>query len=96
MKRMKRSGAVTTPEVLTPTQRATLAFDVYSRVFDGTESFEIGNIGSDLAYLMGAILNPSGGSVQWGKNEGLAILKILRRQCPREHMVWRIIESEAN
>ena len=81
---------------MTPAERAALAFDVYMRAYEATESFEAENVGSDLAYLMGAILSPHAESVLWGKSEGLAILKILRQACPPKHKVWSFIDAETN
>ena len=81
---------------LTPTERAELAFDVYMRIYEATESFDAGNIGSDLAYLMGAILSPQATFVQRGKCEEQFVLKILRRKYSPEHRVWSFIEVDAD
>jgi hypothetical protein len=37
-------------------ERAPIAFDLYQRMLDGTESLELRFVGSNTAYLMGAIL----------------------------------------
>jgi hypothetical protein len=41
---------------MTKVKRAELATRVYKLVIDKTESLEVGNVGTALAYLMGAIL----------------------------------------
>jgi hypothetical protein len=89
--RTKQSIARST---LTPAERAELAFDVYRRLYDGTESF--GHIGSDVAYLLGAILSPHAEFVLWNESDGRDILKVLRREFPLEHQVWSFIKMEAD
>ena len=79
---------------LTPAERAELAFDVYMRVYEATESFETGNIGSGVAYLMGAILSPHAEFVQWSEGEERDILKVVRREFLPGHKVWSFIEVE--
>jgi hypothetical protein len=41
------------------TEQLQLLRDLYETAYNGTECFEEENIGADLAYLMGAVLNDS-------------------------------------
>ena len=68
-----------------------LALDVYDVVLDATESLEEGSVGSDLAYLMGAIL---GGGKFNAEDEGpdSPIVKILRKAYPKKtHPIWDVV-----
>lgn len=74
------------------TARATLAFEVYEKVYAGTESFEINDVGADLAYLMGAILR---GDSKVELDEDREIITILREVYPGStfmHPVWQFLE----
>jgi len=58
---------------------ARLAQDVYQFVYENTESFRVNDIGVQLAYLLGAILNE--GSVEYSKSQADAsdhIMAVLR------------------
>ena len=65
-----------------------LASDVYNRVFHDSDSFESDNIGSNLAYLMGAILRD--GWCEWSEKE--PFVQVLRGSYPDpDHPVWHYI-----
>lgn len=71
------------PNHLSPTQRLLLANTVYKAVFDGTESFREGDVGIDLAYLLGAIVDPAGSFVDWSPDAR-------PRETPRIVLVLKI------
>lgn len=82
------------------TDPAKTAHEVFSAVLDKTESFEHQNIGTDLAYLLGAIVDPSGeGIVDWSqevRDEPPALLAILRERLPKGHPGWKHIVAGKN
>lgn len=79
---------------------AQTAHEVFSAVLNATESLELQNIGTDLAYLLGAIVEPSGeGFVDWSKevrDEPPALLGILCERLPKDHAVWKHIVAGGN
>jgi len=61
----------TVPARLTMEQRGKLARDVFNAVFDSFEDFREEDVGKDLAYLMGAILDDTDKEdvfVDWSKD----------------------------
>lgn len=82
--------------LMTPTHRVKLAYTVYSTVHKETESFELNNIGSDLAYLLGAIVSPEykHAYVDWSDGEAAELLKIIRKCFGSRHRVWAFIILE--
>lgn len=73
--------------------RTRLAYEVYHAALLATESFEEDNIGSDLAYLMAAIVN--GTSVDWSDMpREIALLEILRTKFPGTHPIWKYILTD--
>lgn len=79
---------------------AQTAHEVFSAILDATESFDHQGIGTDLAYLLGAIVDPSGeGFVDWSsvvRDEPPALLAILRERLPKDHAVWKHIVAGKN
>ena len=71
-----------------------LAIDVYNVVLDATESLEEGSVGSDLAYIMGAIL---GGGKFAISDVSRPIVNILAKAYPEDdHPIWRHVVHEDN
>lgn len=76
-----------------------LAHEVWEKVFCETDSFRENNIGADLAYLMGAIIDlrfPDDSFVDWspegyGDDGPPALLGILKERFPADHAVWEFI-----
>ena len=86
---------------LTMQQRGKLARDVFNAVFDECETFTEDDVGKDLAYLMGAILDDSEKDdchVDW-TDELMGCkpqcLTILERVFTEEHPVWKFIIKDA-
>lgn len=79
--------------------QARLAREVFEAAMESAESFAEQGIGVDLAYLLGAILAPSGnGVVDWsggGTQEPPELLKLLRERLPPKHPVWRHVHADA-
>lgn len=85
------------PERLTMEQRGKLARDVFAAVFDECETFTEDDVGKDLAYLMGAILDDSEQKdchVDW-TTEVMGsepyLLKLLKTIYPESSAVWKFI-----
>ncbi len=83
---------------LSDTDRVTLARAVFAATFDAAETFRDMNIGSDLAYLMGAILATGTGEderVDWRAEEygdvPPTLLEILRAQFPPTSPLWQFV-----
>jgi hypothetical protein len=74
-------------------RRARLAREVYKTAVDETESFEHGNLGLALAYLLGAILD--GGRVDLDADFYAEAGAELRRIFPADHEVWGFIGEAA-
>jgi hypothetical protein len=74
--------------------RAKLARRVYNAVYYGKESFELEDVGADLAYLMGAILRrPSNSSFcVWPENR--PIVRLLRTHFHADHRIWLYVHIE--
>lgn len=70
-------------------QRHDLAVQIYDWVHEHTESFEEDNIGSDLAYLMGAILKESAFEAE----DGCPLVELLKSGFPSEHALWTYIDQ---
>ncbi|MEI6236579.1 MAG: hypothetical protein WCT04_26270 [Planctomycetota bacterium] len=80
-----------------PVETRDLARSVFEAVFHETESFREGNVGADLAYLMGAILKNTPNDVRLdceheGGHEG--ILAALTDSFPSEHAVWTFVHRD--
>ena len=69
--------------------RAELAYAVFAHVYSAADSFETDSIGSELAYLMGAILEDS----SFDAEPGSELLKILQTGFPKDHELWGYIIS---
>lgn len=69
-----------------------LANEVYAKTFNSTESFADFGVGTDLAYLLAAIIQPDGqGAVDWSKavmDKPPRLCGILRRRFTSSHPVW--------
>lgn len=80
---------------ITMEQRGKLARDVFEIFSKEFESFREDDIGNDLAYLMGAILDNTDkrdSFVDWSKNFVTPfVLTILREYFPKKHAVWKFI-----
>ena len=72
------------------TGRLNLISEVYDSIYENTETFHEGFVGSDLAYLLGAVAK---NSVVSFKNE--PILKILRSKFQSDHSVWKYIRNSS-
>ncbi|MEI6236311.1 MAG: hypothetical protein WCT04_24910 [Planctomycetota bacterium] len=76
-----------------------LACSVYEAVFRETESFRDGNVGADLAYLLGAILKNTPNDVRLDcENEGAheGILAALTDAFLPEHAVWKFVQRDTS
>ncbi len=76
-------------------KRVACARDVFDCAFGASETFRVDNIGADLAYLMGAILDDDKESfVDWTRDAHgdmpPPLLAILEKGLPR-HPAWRFI-----
>ena len=74
---------------ITSDRRLALIREVYKAVFHETETFRKNNIGSDLAYLFGAIANNS--VVSYTKEP---LLRLLRARFRVSHNIWKFIVIE--
>lgn len=73
-------------------ERCTLATKIYDLVLHNTESFEIDHIGSDLAYLMGAILKD--GFCMWGAERPLIkLLTKSRSRVAKQALAFIVFDS---
>lgn len=78
----------TTTTTLAPREASSLAFEVYDKLYRGTESFE--DIGTNLAYLLGAISGGNSGlSIDLEKTDPL--YPLLLELFPEEHRVWDFV-----
>ncbi|MBI3832188.1 MAG: hypothetical protein HY291_21885 [Planctomycetes bacterium] len=81
-------------------RRARLAREIFELAFAETASFAEDEIGVDLAYLLGAILEPSGrGRVDWtveNRSRAPALWGILKRRLSVKHAVWKHISKESS
>lgn len=77
--------------------RLALAAEVFDQVFEACESFRENNIGADLAYLMGAIVDPAAKEsyVDWSSElaEQPALIEVLRTKFLPHHHVWQFIRQ---
>jgi len=64
--------------------------ELYKVVYREIESFEKQNIGADMAYLVGAIVNDN--FCLWPPDE--PILRLLTKSFPKEHQLWRYLIIE--
>ncbi len=82
---------------LTPEERRALAFEVYIKIYEATESLEHDNIGSNLAYLMGGIIadNPGpGDGIEFQypiRSDDQSFYDLLHDLFPAHHNVWRFV-----
>lgn len=85
------------PPSLGASLRARIAWEVYRAAQADTDSFHQDDIGPDLAYLLGAILQPDGdGFVDWSRDVMDApprLHAILRNIIPATHPVWNYIRA---
>jgi hypothetical protein len=68
--------------------QANLAKELYQDIYNTFESFQVDNIGSDLAYLMGEILTD--GFCIFESNS--ALNKFLKTKYDTNHEIWRYIK----
>jgi hypothetical protein len=80
---------------MTKEEKADLALKVFDTAYNETETFREENIGADLAYLMGAILDTGEESyVDWSSEvygEEPSALQILKRSFPEHSTLWNYI-----
>jgi len=69
-------------------RRADLAVEVYDYLYKNTESFDYDGVGTELAYLLAAILK----GVCIAAPTSAPIVKLLEGGFPKEHKVWEHIE----
>jgi hypothetical protein len=88
MKRTKK-------ETPSQTERAVLAKNVFDCVYERHDFFREDNIGADLAYLMGAILDDPKEDpfVEWSPEAGYVspLLPELRQEFAPDHILWQFI-----
>lgn len=77
-------------------ERCSLAHEVFDCVFEETESFQEDHIGSQLAYLLGAITDyelPRDSFVDWSPScdNTKAIYHLFKDKFPPWHPVWEFI-----
>ena len=72
-------------------KRLKIAGEVFNAVWQNTESFELNNIGSLLAYLLGAIVTGTETDLNEHDSDEGAFLALLREHLPAKHGVWRSI-----
>lgn len=83
-------------------QRAMLAAEVFDVVYEAFDVFGEDFVGVDLAYLMGAILDPAAKEswVDWSPEDlghrEVAILPVLREHFPANSPLWSYIVLEWN
>lgn len=73
-------------------ERAALAREIYAKVENGTESFEVDHLGADLAYLLGAILRGDSGC-EW--DDDRPFVRLLHDFFDDEHPVWQYVDTSA-
>lgn len=61
--------------------------ELYRVMYKRTNSFELNNIGADLAYLMGAIVSDN--CCVWPANQPL--VAILQENFPPDHAIWNYL-----
>lgn len=73
--------------------RALLAQEVYLKVFDAVESFEEDDIGTELSYLLGAILKGDQDGVEFFRDDDghMNVLGVLQKTFDVCHPVWKYI-----
>jgi hypothetical protein len=71
-------------------QRLQLLRELYETAHNETESFEQEDVGADLAYLMGAVLEDS--HCSWEADRPL--VRLLREHLPSSHAAWEFIHIE--
>ncbi|MCI0604372.1 hypothetical protein L0156_15350 [bacterium] len=81
---------------MTKEEKADLALKVFDTAYNETETFREENMGADLAYLMGAILDTGEVSyVDWSSEvygeEPPALLEILKRSFSEDSTLWNFI-----
>lgn len=69
-------------------QPKVLAQRIYQEAFEYFESFEENNVGSDLAYLMGAILTNDKFEARSGRN----FTKFLEAEYGDYHLIWNYVK----
>jgi hypothetical protein len=84
---------------LTSFERVELAQEIFDLVYREVETFREKNIGADLAYLLGAIVDTTEetSSVDWGLaygDERPYLLDLFERLLPADHLVWQFIERD--
>jgi hypothetical protein len=75
-------------------KRAELAIRVYDEVLDGTESFE-GELGTQLAYLLGAILRGTQITLDLSCVEQDEVRQFFELLFPSGHPVWPYVKLES-
>lgn len=62
--------------------------EVYQTVLEATESFEMQNVGANLAYLLGALAQ--GKTCEWsfGRKAARPWIGLLRELFPADHFIW--------
>lgn len=74
-------------------KRADLAREVYTQAFEATETF-VGEIGTQMAYLQGAILMDKKITLYMGDAEQQEVYDLLTDIFPANHAVWEYIAKE--
>lgn len=84
-------------EAATKPTAASLAREIFQVLVHETETFREDNVGADLAYLMGAILDPSGEEfVDWRPcscPQAPTLLTLLREHFDATHSLWSHIKT---
>lgn len=85
----------TADEIRDALEQTRLVRRIYDLVLKETESFEFGHIGTQLAYLFGAIVSGGRVDVYAGvrdPNMG-ALYAILLTKCPEDDLVWNHVRN---
>ena len=94
MKKEEWEKSTTLLSPLTDEDRLGLALEIFDLVYHNVDDFRSENIGVDLAYLLGAIVDRIEGTavVDWSAEaEAPALLLLLERLVPADHRVWQFI-----
>jgi rfaE bifunctional protein nucleotidyltransferase chain/domain len=79
-----------TTNILQHDTRLKLIADISAFLYESTESFEVEQVGADMAYLLSAIA--SGVVCEWPEDR--PIVALLRKGKSKDHEIWRYIEIE--
>lgn len=76
---------------LSDSDKLQLAREVFDSVYNDSESFREYNLGSDLSYILGAIIDREYSTVDWSTPCCEVTLNMFKRLFPEHHQVWNYI-----